>query len=815
MPQGSGLHYYLRGVPLDSTLGPVAATPYNARPAWLAFDAKDDSFWVATPPNAVDVLPVSVLGTDSGNLSVSAQYTVGTGAFGVAADGASGMVFVTNAVSNNVTMINGTMGKVVGSVPVPSGPMGIVFDAGDDDAYVADSQAANVTVISESQGAAVGNISVGAGPIGLALDAKDDRLFVADSAADQVSVINLSNDAVLTSIPVGKDPVGVAWDNVSDEIYVTNNGSSNLTVIDGRNDTVVTWINVSGPYGPVELEGIAFDARIDELWVGAGYSSLALINAVNQTVADVFDIDPAGVAYDPVDGMVCFTNTFNRTFECLVPTSPLPLVTYPVSVHETGLPAGTSWSVTVYPQTTGWYEYVGIYNTVYASPSSTSTLQFSAANGTYTLEFVDRTLEASLPYNRTLTVDGGPVDLSVDFSHSFFPVYFNETNLPRSSEWGVTIYVYDGGDLGVNSTSYEQTVVIDLPNGTYSYTATILSGPESGTTERNYGFNVQGAALSFSVSFPALPPVQYNVTFFEKGLPADAANWSVEFHGVTISALVARSIDFMVYNGTYSFTVAGVGNFAPDPANGSVLVAGDDFNISIDFSQVVFTVTFQETGLPDGTGWAVALGSNLYTTLSDSLVFQLADGTYPYFVLSVGGYVSPPSSTFTVAGQNVTVALHYSPVTYPVILVELGLPNGTLWSATISNATLGINDTESTNGTALLFFVPNGTYAITVHVPGYQANLTSPTFTVAGQRIVRGSTSIRFVSVGRGPGRTTGASSGLGDAVWALLAFPIALAIGLGLVVRRRQVRRRGGELLDRMRELEGPDPVFRPPRQP
>ena len=70
-----------------------------------------------------------------------------------------------------------------------------------------------------------------------------------------------------------------------------------------------------------------------------------------------------------------------------------------------------------------------------------------------------------------------------------------------------------------------------------------------------------------------------------------------------------------------------------------------------------FPVVFTERGLPNGSAWTVTVGSHSQSTAGRSLVFYEPNGTYPYSVGSLTGYVpSPPTGSVTVQGGNNTIA---------------------------------------------------------------------------------------------------------------------------------------------------------------
>ncbi len=151
-------------------------------------------------------------------------------------------------------------------------------------------------------------------------------------------------------------------------------------------------------------------------------------------------------------------------------------------------------------------------------------------------------------------------------------------------------------------------------------------------------------------------------------------------------------------------------------------------------SPSVYPVSFEESGLVNGSLWSVTLNGTTTTVAApESVVSSLANGSYPFVVAAPAGYtVAPGSGVVTVDGQSVTLGVTFTVIaTYPVLFDETGLPNGTPWSVTLNGTT---NTTLAPGANALA--VPNGSYAFSVGSP---SNFTvapgSGTVTVSGQSV--------------------------------------------------------------------------------
>lgn len=147
------------------------------------------------------------------------------------------------------------------------------------------------------------------------------------------------------------------------------------------------------------------------------------------------------------------------------------------------------------------------------------------------------------------------------------------------------------------------------------------------------------------------------------------------------------------------------------------------------FPWYAYTITFVESGLPAGTGWAVTLGSEYISSVMSTVTFSpQAAGlvNMAYSISSVPGYVaSVYSGTIGVDRTNVVINITFVPYTYNVTFTESNLPAGSTWSVTLNGATH-----TSATGT-ITFSMANGTYDYTIGtVSGYHAETSSGTVAV-------------------------------------------------------------------------------------
>jgi Divergent InlB B-repeat domain len=362
---------------------------------------------------------------------------------------------------------------------------------------------------------------------------------------------------------------------------------------------------------------------------------------------------------------------------------------FTVTFTESGLPSGTGWSV--------------VFNGVLTSGTAPNNITFSAANGTYGFTVSPYTGWVATPSSGSVIVLGTAKVVSIVWTPFSYPVTFTESGLPLATNWSVTLN-------GVKQTSSTTTVEFMEPNGTYNYSLGLVSGwrPNQATGS----VVIASAGANVAVTFTQ---VTYSVTFTQSGLPA-GTNWTVILGGTPKSS-TGTTIVYTVANGTYSFSTIGITGYTASPAAGTIPVNGANVNQPIAWSLVKYAVTFDESGLPAGTVWAVTFAGSIASNVSGPIVFHQSDGSYNFSVQAVPGFAADPAfGTILIQGATVTETIAFLP-TFAVQITETGLPSGMNWSVSLNGKTTYANTTVSSQ---ITYQEPNGNYTLVVFgIPGY------------------------------------------------------------------------------------------------
>jgi len=334
-------------------------------------------------------------------------------------------------------------------------------------------------------------------------------------------------------------------------------------------------------------------------------------------------------------------------------------ITFAVTFNESGLAAGTDWSV-------------NLSGTV--THSTGISISFLENSGTYAYQVgpvPGYTIKAA---TGDVVVRTKPVNVAIVFHAVTVSISFDESGLPAATLWWVNIAWTNLTNVGsFNSTSV--TIPVTLANGNYTYSVatadkSYVPTPSSGD------FMVNGNASAGMIITITFQPSAYPVTFVALDLPS-GSNWSMVLtttHTVNGTSNGTTSITFYLRNQSYPFTVYPYGIYYPSTnASGNVVVQGAGVTLYVTFIKALFSVTFVETGLSSGATWAVTFDGVTEQSTGSTLAFPAPNGTFPFSIPSTGGYAPSPSSGFVhVVGSGITMSIAFG-------LPSGGIINGLSW----------------------------------------------------------------------------------------------------------------------------------------
>jgi len=428
-------------------------------------------------------------------------------------DPTNGYLYVMNVASSTVTAIDGA-GAPVATYPTGLIPSGIAVDGPRGLLFVC-TDFGNVTVIDLAHPATRASIVVRADDLlkAVAYDPHSDRVYVADWTGSNITVIDpATNTTVGPSIPVGSDPSAILYDPANDTLFVGNFGSANVSVLSDATDALVHTYPATDP------QSLAYDAQTNSVYsVGEPSSEVYAVNA--STYASLGaplrlgDLYAGGLAYDPDDHRLFVSDEFDGVLLEIGPGA--PPTRYPVTFTESGLPAGTSWAVTLASVT---------------SRSITASIVFDEPNGTgLAFNVTPVAGYVAAPKLGTVDVAGAAVPEPIDFSpYAGFSLEFSETGLAGGTSWSVSVNSVAHSGSGTS-------ISLLVANGSYSFTIGTVSGYTANATSGT--LHIAGASKTFDVAFTPTtsPPPSPNAP----APPISTEEWTILAVVIVAAALSA------------------------------------------------------------------------------------------------------------------------------------------------------------------------------------------------------------------------------------------------------------------------------------
>ena len=185
------------------------------------------------------------------------------------------LLFVTNRGSGDLTVIQRDRDEVVGVVRIGSEPMGIEAGPADGRVYVANAGSDSVSVIDALSRRVIDTVPLdfGSRPVDLAVSPDGLRLYVAASERSTVKCLDAASLHELAEADVGLRPDRLAVSADGRHLYVTNQGSNSVTVLDAGSLRVEATVPVEAR--PADL---AVDPGRDRLFVAhLGSDGIAVV----------------------------------------------------------------------------------------------------------------------------------------------------------------------------------------------------------------------------------------------------------------------------------------------------------------------------------------------------------------------------------------------------------------------------------------------------------------------------------------------------------------------------------------------------------
>lgn len=627
--------------------------------------------------------PTSLPSPDS--IATIATVHVGSDPGPAAYDIATGLVYVPNSQSDNVSVIDGS--TIISTISVGTRPDLAVYDPGNGYVYVVNLGSENLSVIDGTT--VVASISVGPNASFAVYDSGDTYVYIGSQDGNVTVVENTSAIAILH---IGGHPRAAAYDGANGFLYVIAPGSNASTE---GNVAIIQGLAVQGiVYGGLGPEFLVYDDVSNLTYVvnsacpdfgsyGCGVSvisgesyrgSVNFTSGTNGYVGLPAVDESNGMLYVPnhVENAVYVVNGTAITTTVLMPPqgiNNIPNLCFyvPVAgeVYVTNLTDFLYGNVTIINGTS----VVGEFQ---VGNDPTSMVYDTADHSVYVTNSASNSVSVVVAARRL------PVR---------YPVMFTESGLPSGTNWSVSLNE-------TTQSSMSSTIAFNEPNGTYHLYPWDVKGYTSYVSVST--LHVNGTSIDVTVSyFPPRDAGFYYVTFVQTGLPFN------DFWTVNICAIANGAEEcgmgqnffgpthnptgiYGVRNGTYAWTASpsNITEFPialnyPFPSRGQVTVNGSSLLIQLTF-RYSYPFSFVSVGLPSSTSWTLQIFNETFTASGGVyLNVEIPNGTHAWNATAPGyqaenGTISMQGGRGT--GSNVQeIDFQALPPPFPWVYVTIGV----------------------------------------------------------------------------------------------------------------------------------------------
>ncbi len=217
--------------------------------------------------------------------------------------------------------------------------------------------------------------------------------------------------------------------------------------------------------------------------------------------------------------------------------------------------------------------------------TNSTAITFHETNGTYAFTITPINGYSITPNSGTISVNGNNVNTQVSFTILTYNITFTESGLSSGTTWTVMLNgkSFNGESINKTLSSSGNTIIFNLPNGSYSYSIQGISGYKA----NNYSSSVivSGNAISIKITWTILT---YPLTITQTGIP-NGTEWSVTLTGtafngqyinITLNS-TTNTVTFNVPNGTYSYRIHLPSGYKGTNLTGLTSVTGAITNIPV------------------------------------------------------------------------------------------------------------------------------------------------------------------------------------------------------------------------------------------
>ncbi len=242
--------------------------------------------------------------------------------FGVAANPATGRVYVANFGSGSLTVIDGVTNQVVTTVPLAPEITYVAVNTQTNRVYAVSHAANMLYVLDGATNALLNSASTGvnAGAFGLAVSESLDRVYVSNRDNQKIVTFDGAGNVIagqgVTPSPLGAVPFALGFNNYNNKLYVvlaTSAVSVNAVQVYSASGNGLALLNTASlpSGGSAGGGGVAVNPATDRVFVtNSASNNVSILDGDSNNVVGTQAVGtfPYGIAVNPTDGAVYVGN---------------------------------------------------------------------------------------------------------------------------------------------------------------------------------------------------------------------------------------------------------------------------------------------------------------------------------------------------------------------------------------------------------------------------------------------------------------------------------------------------------------------------
>ena len=253
-------------------------------------------------PTPTPLPPCTVSIIDTASNTVTGTIPVGRDPFAIAVAPSGGFAYVTNRADDTVSLIDTSTDTVIDELEVGDTPEGVFVGFGA--VYITNDVSELVTVYREVDFQPLATMPTGAGPLSIAVSPDGKSAIVGNDSDATATIFDTDVNAVRATVAVGTNPAGVAITTDSTRAIVANSTSGSISIVplDGSAPTNLSVLGSPAGVATTPTPYFVIDKTALPAPVAAGGTIVYTITyenrgSANATGVTITDTVPTGLTF--------------------------------------------------------------------------------------------------------------------------------------------------------------------------------------------------------------------------------------------------------------------------------------------------------------------------------------------------------------------------------------------------------------------------------------------------------------------------------------------------------------------------------------